>query len=216
VKRTKNRKALERIVVALLLAVVALAIIASFPDEQTASYHCTDSDDGSIYTRGEVMDWRTGLAVEDRCVDKTVLHEFSCEQSINDPRGKVKLVAVNCAYSCQKGRCVASDLKVTDVILDEVPRVGKAFDITFRIRNGGNYPAVVDLQVFFEPGYGLLRIPPPATLGPGESADVVYTATYTVPGTFPLVSVIDPYDVVAERDESNNQRSDDLTIHAFE
>lgn len=213
-KKNKARKALERIAIILLFLALAVAIISTLPDEQPDNYYCKDSDKGDVFLAGAVTDWRTGAMVLDRCANRNVLHEFSCQSDVSDPRGSVVLQPVECQYSCQAGRCVAPDLEITNVIITNTPMVNQEFRVSFEIENKGLYPAsTIDVLAYFEPGYGVL-VEAPQTIGPGESTYATYSATYKLPGTFGLVSIVDPHGIVAESDETNNQRSDDITIYS--
>jgi hypothetical protein len=213
--RRSNHQKIEGLLALGLLILVIIAVIAAFPDQPaSSSYKCTDTDGGiNPFVSGVAFDWRTGSSITDKCIDATQLQEFSCQYSLQEPRGRVGLTTIACPNSCQAGRCVAPDLVVTDVVVDKQPHVNDELKVTFHVKNEGEYPVfAVDLDVYFEPGYGLLATPPLTPLAPGETTDVVYSVVYRVPGTFRITSVVDPHDVVAESDESNNQRTDVVTV----
>lgn len=181
------------IVLALALLIVVVIVLASTLQPKEG---CWDTDSRNPFTGGVVVDARG--SIEDSCVDATTLRDVSCTDA-----GR-KSTTVNCAYSCQSGRCVAPDLVIDNVFVQGRQDVGEPFDVVFHVKNVGDYPASpVDLEVFFEPGYGFLTAPPAASLGPGEVSQVRYRVTYKVPGTFRLHALVDPHSLVAESDEQN-------------
>jgi hypothetical protein len=195
--------------VALLLLVVAISVIDSNQTNSTRGCRQTSS---TPFTANVVSDWKTDYEIENRCVDKTTLQQFSCDYS-SDAHGAVASSYVQCAYSCQAGRCVAPDLAITNVEVVAAQHVGEAFDAVYTITNQGDYPtSTVDLAIYAEPGYAFLIAPPANILAPGESTEVSYRVTYQVPGTFTMTAIADPNDVVSESNEANNERESIVSV----
>lgn len=196
----------EALLAAVALVVIIVAVIASLPDEQPDTYSCAETDKGDDpFTLGSTTDWRSGQSITDKCENSATLQEFACDFSVKDPRGSVTVKRVQC--SCSQGKCVVAELAVTEMLISRQPRTNDEFKVTFRIENTGEVAAdPVDLDVYFEPGYAFLIEPAKSPLLPGESTSVTYSVNYAVPGRFQLVSIVDPHDLVLERDEYNERR----------
>ena len=211
-KKIKQRtNAWFGLIVVLVAVIIALGISlrVESPDQV---YACDDSDSGDNPMEfGSTHDWRSGRSITDRCVDENTLQEFSCQRSIQDPRGKVAVKTYSCA--CDFGRCLAPDLEVVDIAFTEQPRVNQDFRVTFTIKNSGDLPVDnLDIETYFEPGFWLLVEAPELPLGPGATTTAVYSVKYGVPGSFSYVSVLDRYDLVLERDEFNNIRTENIIV----
>ncbi|MBI4144650.1 hypothetical protein HY493_00395 [Candidatus Woesearchaeota archaeon] len=205
-KRRFTHVQVEALIAAFLLVVIIIAVIASLPDERPETYSCVETDKGDDpFTFGLTTDWRSGQSVADKCESSAILQEFACDFSVKDPRGSVTVKRVPC--SCNQGKCVVAELAVTEMLISRQPRTNDEFKVTFRIENTGEVEAdPVDIDVYFEPGYAFLIEPPKSPLLPGESTTVTYSVNYAVPGRFQIVSIVDPHDLVLERDENNERR----------
>lgn len=195
----------------ILVAVIIAIFVSLRPDDPRTIYRCDDTDRGNPFEFGSVHDWRSQQSVNDRCVDANTLHEFDCDYTLQEPRGKVVLSTYSC--QCNYGRCLVPDLEVTDVIVIGTPRIDDDVRVSFRVINKGDIAVTaIDLTVFFEPGYGILIEAPQQPLQPGQTTDFTYSVQYTVPGAFRIVSVLDPYGYVTEKDEYNNERTDIIQV----
>jgi len=211
-KIRKSRKTRPWFGLIIVLAAVIIAVIVSTkPDDPNTIYRCDDSDRGNPFEFGSVHDWRSQQSVNDRCADANTLHELDCDYTLQEPRGKVVLATYSCA--CNYGRCLVPDMEVTDVSISKAPETNEEFRVSFRVKNNGDIPvSTIDLTVFFEPGYGILIEAPQEALQPGQTADFTYSVQYNVPGAFRVISVLDPYGYVTEKDEFNNERVDIIQV----
>lgn len=203
---------LIRTAVTLIIAIIAIAVILTQPDDQSAKTHCTDTDGTNLGVRGQTYDWRSGMLFQDKCVDSRTVEEYGCEYTALDLRGKTTALLYACKHGCVDGICGTPDLVVTDMHINREPTTKDEFKVTFVVANQGNIRAdTVDMTAYFEPGYGIM-IEPPRPIMPGETTIITYSVTYKVPGTFKVTTILDPYDLLQESNEENNQRTDIIQV----